>query len=180
MFSLFNRNKTKPQMETEVQDLTEDQVTSLHGIAGGKDDYNSMMRWARTMKSTKYVQDFDALIKQADYDEISVAVTAIKKQFDTAMAADPEGTTEASRDDGYQPSEMEKKVWDMYFGENYMDNKLADLCAVGRMVLFMLEKEHMSTIDHIKAEGNDKPEVREAWELDLANIRSAMQSIDNI
>ena len=167
-------------METEVQDLTDDQVAEIYAIAGGKDQYKAVMLWARNIKSKKFIQDFDDLVSRGDYDEIDVAVTNVKKQFDTAMEADPEGTTEASQEKGYQPSELEKQVWDLYFGENYENNKLADLCAVGKMVLFMLEKEHMSTIDHLKGQGDDKPEVREVWELDLANIRAAMRSIDNI
>jgi len=180
MFSLFNRNKTKPQMETEVQDITDDQVATVQAIAGGADEYAALMRWARVIKSEKYVQDFDALVERGDCDEITVAVNTIKKQFDTAMEADPEGTTEAMKEVAPEPPELVKKVWDLMSGPgNYEHNSLRDMQEATKMCLYLIEREHQDSIDHMI--GNSEfDEVRMQFEKDVAKIRAAKHIISDI
>lgn len=167
-------------METEVQDLTDDQVTSLQGIAGGRDAYMGMINWARSMKSEQYVKDFDEVITSGDYDQIYVAVANVKKQFDTAMEADPEGTTEATKEVAPEPPELVKQVWNLMSGPgNYENNSLRDMQEVTRMCLYLIEREHQETIDHMIG-NSEHDEVRMQFEKDIAKIRAAKHIISDI
>lgn len=180
MFSLFNRNNIKTEVETQPQDLSDEQVESLRAIAGGRDEYQAMVRWAKNMKSEQYVVDFDEILVRADYDKITVAVTSLKKQYDTAMDADPEGTAEASKEAMPEPPALCKQVWELMVGEgNYENNSLTDMQEVTKMCLYLIEREHQEFIDHIQG-NSEHDETRAQFETDIAKIRAAKHIISNI
>lgn len=180
MFSLFNRNKTEPEMEIEVQDLTDEQVDSMQASVGGRDEYKALMRWAANMKSEKFNDDFNDVVSTGDYDAILANVLNIKKQYDTAMEADPEGTAEAAKEQKPQPPELVRKVWELMAGEeNYENNTLTDMQEATKMCLYLIEMEHQHSINQMQGH-SEHDTLRMQFEKDISKIRAARHIISDI
>ncbi len=180
MFSLFNRNSTRPEIEIEVQDLTDEQVDSMHASVGGRDEYKALMRWAAHMKSEKFNDDFNDVVSTGDYDAILANVLNIKKQYDTAMEADPEGTAEASKEQKPQPPELVRNVWELMAGEgNYENNTLTDMQEATKMCLYLIEMEHECSIKQMQGH-SEHDTLRMQFEKDIAKIRAARHIISDI
>ena len=166
-------------MDNQVQDLTDDQVTEIQAIAGGREDYKAMMRWCGNIKTEKFNDEFKDVTSTGDVESIKERVVSIKKMYDTAMAADPEGTIEASKDND-EPPHICKQVWQLMVGEgNYENNSLKDMVSVTDMCLYIIAREHEMTIDDIRESGKN-PEMLETWESDLRKIHAAQELLKGV
>ena len=82
--------KYRQQLEEtqSSEDISDDQVTELRGLAGGDDDYQEMIGWASENLSPQEIQRYDNVIASGNYDAISFAVEALKSKYTEAMGVE--------------------------------------------------------------------------------------------
>jgi len=71
-----------------TEDISDDQVAELRGIAGGDDGYQEMIAWASENLSPQEIQRYDKVIAGGNYDAISFAVEALKSKYTEAMGVE--------------------------------------------------------------------------------------------
>jgi len=82
--------KYRQQIEDtqSTEDISDDQVAELRGIAGGDDGYQEMIAWASENLSPQEIQRYDKVIAGGNYDAISFAVEALKSKYTEAMGVE--------------------------------------------------------------------------------------------
>jgi hypothetical protein len=82
--------KYRQQIEAtqSTEDISDDQVSELRGIAGGDDGYQEMIVWASENLSPQEIQRYDNVIAGGNYDAISFAVEALKSKYTEAMGVE--------------------------------------------------------------------------------------------
>jgi hypothetical protein len=82
--------KYRQQIEAtqSTEDISDDQVSELRGIAGGDDGYQEMIAWASENLSPQEIQRYDNVIAGGNYDAISFAVEALKSKYTEAMGVE--------------------------------------------------------------------------------------------
>ena len=79
--------KYRQQIESNQQyteDITDQEVAELRGIAGGDDGYQELVAWASENLSPEDIQRYDNVIASGNYDAISFAVQALKSAYTEA------------------------------------------------------------------------------------------------
>lgn len=71
------------QAPAPVADITEAEVAEVQQVAGGKDEYASLMTWAAESMPKEDVAAFDALVSTGNSRAIKLAVAGLKAQFET-------------------------------------------------------------------------------------------------
>lgn len=83
--------KYRQQIESNqqpVEDISEQEVAELRGIAGGDDSYQEMIAWASENLSPEDQQRYDNVIASGNYDAISFAVQALSSKYTEAMGVE--------------------------------------------------------------------------------------------
>jgi hypothetical protein len=82
--------KYRQQIEATqaTEDISDDQVAELRGIAGGDESYQEMIAWASENLSPQEIQRYDKVIAGGNYDAISFAVEALKSKYTEAMGVE--------------------------------------------------------------------------------------------
>lgn len=82
--------KYRQQIEAtqSTEDISDDQVAELRGIAGGDESYQEMIAWASENLSPQEIQRYDKVIAGGNYDAISFAVEALKSKYTEAMGVE--------------------------------------------------------------------------------------------
>jgi hypothetical protein len=70
------------------EDISDEQVAELRGIAGGDDSYQEMIAWASENLSPQEIKRYDSVIAGGNYDAISFAVEALKSKYTEAMGVE--------------------------------------------------------------------------------------------
>jgi len=79
------RSKNEPQEQTA---LTEDNISQLQGVAGGKEQYGQMMQWAGENLSENEVKMYDAVMDKGDPLAAFFAVQSLAYRFNDARGVD--------------------------------------------------------------------------------------------
>ena len=66
----------------EVPDLTADNISDIQSIAGGKEQYGTLVQWAADNLDQADVKAFDSLVSSGNVGAIKLAVNGIKAQYD--------------------------------------------------------------------------------------------------
>ncbi len=74
--------KSNPVEQAPDVDLTDKDISSVQDVAGGKDEYNTLVEWASTNLSQSEVKSFDDLISSGNVGAIKLAVSGLKAQYD--------------------------------------------------------------------------------------------------
>lgn len=64
-----------------AEDLTQDQVSQIYNIAGGEEQYQSLVKWAGENLPDDYVQAFDNLVESSDLYAIQLAVAGLQATY---------------------------------------------------------------------------------------------------
>ena len=75
--------KAGGQAPAPVADISEAEVAEVQQVAGGKDQYASLMTWAAESLPGEDVQAFDALVSTGNSRAIKLAVQGLKAQYET-------------------------------------------------------------------------------------------------
>jgi len=76
--------KANPAEQAPEVDLTDRDISSVQEVAGGADDYSTLVEWASNNLSKGEVQSFDDLISSGNVGAIKLAVSGLKAQYDNA------------------------------------------------------------------------------------------------
>ena len=76
--------KANPVEQVPEVDLTDRDISSVQDVAGGKDEYSTLVEWASSNLSQSEVQSFDDLISSGNVGAIKLAVSGLKAQYDDA------------------------------------------------------------------------------------------------
>jgi hypothetical protein len=76
------------QTQQPAEDISEQQVSELRGIAGGDEGYQDMVAWASENLSPEDIQRYDNVIASGNYDAISFAVLALQSKYTEAMGVE--------------------------------------------------------------------------------------------
>jgi len=79
------RSKNEPQEQTA---LTEENITQLQGVAGGKEQYGQMMQWAGENLSENEVKMYDAVMDKGDPLAAFFAVQSLAYRFNDSRGVD--------------------------------------------------------------------------------------------
>jgi len=71
-----------------AEDISEQDVAELRGIAGGDESYQEMIAWASENLSPEDQQRYDNVIASGNYDAISFAVQALSSKYTEAMGVE--------------------------------------------------------------------------------------------
>ena len=75
---------------TQVQDITEEDLSSLRNITGGDSNYSDMMRWAGENLSQQEIEMYDAVMDNGDKNAMSFAVQALFNRYQDANGIEGE------------------------------------------------------------------------------------------
>lgn len=64
-----------------IEDLTQDQVGQIYNIAGGEEQYQSLVKWAGENLPDDYVQAFDNLVESSNLYAIQLAVAGLQATY---------------------------------------------------------------------------------------------------
>jgi len=64
-----------------AEDLTQDQVNQVYNVAGGQEQYQSLVKWAGENLPDDYVQAFDNLVESSDIYAIQLAVAGLRATY---------------------------------------------------------------------------------------------------
>lgn len=70
--------------ETEIADMSDSDVRNIQNIAGGQKDYAKLITWASENLDRSNIIAFDNLVNSGDVEQIKLAVTGLKAQFQEA------------------------------------------------------------------------------------------------
>ena len=76
--------KANPIDQAPEVDLTDRDISSVQDVAGGANDYNTLVEWASSNLSKSEIQSFDDLISSGNVGAIKLAVSGLKAQYDNA------------------------------------------------------------------------------------------------
>ena len=76
--------KANPIEQAPEVDLTDRDISSVQDVAGGANDYNTLVEWASSNLSKSEIQSFDDLISSGNVGAIKLAVSGLKAQYDNA------------------------------------------------------------------------------------------------
>ena len=68
--------------------LTDNEVTELQGIAGGKESYGNMMSWAKENLSAKEIEMYDSVMDRGDPNAAYFAVQALNSKYVDGVGKD--------------------------------------------------------------------------------------------
>lgn len=74
--------------ETEGAQLTQEDVDYLQDMAGGKDGYESMLKWAASSLQQKEIDMYDAVMEQGNPSAVYFAVQALVARYNDATGSD--------------------------------------------------------------------------------------------
>lgn len=84
--------KTEPETEesTEAEEpqLTQEDVDFLQDMAGGKDGYESMLKWAANTLEQTEIDMYDAVMEQGNPNSVYFAVQALVARYNDATGTD--------------------------------------------------------------------------------------------
>lgn len=83
--------ETEPVEETSQDDspqLTQEDVDYLQGMAGGKDGYESMLKWAAGSLEQKEIDMYDSVMERGDPNSVYFAVQALVARYNDATGTD--------------------------------------------------------------------------------------------
>ena len=83
----------KYRAENQVQPMSEDTVGKLKGVAGGDEDYNTMVGWAKENLQEGEIEMYDKVMEKGDPLACYFAVQALKYRFDDASGVEGEMLT---------------------------------------------------------------------------------------
>jgi hypothetical protein len=69
-------------------DITDSDLSDLRGIAGGDDEYGSMMRWAADNLTQKEIDRYDSVMDTGDKNAMTFAVEALFSRYQDAVGVD--------------------------------------------------------------------------------------------
>jgi len=78
------------------QKLTENDITALTNVAGGKEEYNNMLMWARDNLEPSQIKMFNDVIKKGDPTSCFFAINSLKQLY--SQESDSEGTLLTGKD----------------------------------------------------------------------------------
>jgi len=91
------------QPESAAAELTQENVTALQGIPGGKEEYGNMMQWAGKTLEKGEVEMFDAIMDRGDPLAAFFAVQALTYRYNDSKSVDGQLLTgKASKNEGTQ------------------------------------------------------------------------------
>ena len=76
------------QNQVPTEDISEQEVAELRGIAGGDEAYQDMVAWASENLTPEDIQRYDNVIAGGNYDAISFAVQALQSKYSEAMGVE--------------------------------------------------------------------------------------------
>ena len=82
------RNQVGMEQEQVQPILTDQEVASVHNIAGGKDGYEQLMNWAGSNLSDEDAKNFDDVIETGNKAAVTFAVKALMAQYEDATGRD--------------------------------------------------------------------------------------------
>ena len=85
MYLLFRNQVDEGQVS---QGLTDNEVTELQGIAGGKESYGNMMSWAKENLSDKEIEMYDSVMDRGDPNAAYFAVQALNAKYVDGVGKD--------------------------------------------------------------------------------------------
>ena len=85
--------ESEPEPESEESDdespqLTQEDVDYLQDMAGGKDGYQSMLKWAADSLEQKEIDMYDAVMEVGDPNSVYFAVQALVARYNDATGSD--------------------------------------------------------------------------------------------
>ena len=84
--------ETEPETEESTEDeepqLTQEDVDFLQDMAGGKDGYESMLKWAANTLQQKEIDMYDAVMEQGNPNSVYFAVQALVARYNDATGTD--------------------------------------------------------------------------------------------
>lgn len=81
-------NEQEPEQESETPELTPEDIDFLHDLAGGKDGYQSMLKWASDALAQKEIDMYDNVMEAGDPNSIYFAVQALVAKYNDATGSD--------------------------------------------------------------------------------------------
>ena len=76
--------KNAPEQQTQVADLTDAEVNSIHNSIGGEQSYADVITWSTDNLGKETMDAFDSLVKMGNAKAIELAVSGMKSQYDDA------------------------------------------------------------------------------------------------
>tara|TARA_B100002052_G_scaffold39559_1_gene31653 strand:- start:236 stop:877 length:642 start_codon:yes stop_codon:yes gene_type:complete len=80
--------ETKESTKDEEPQLTQEDVDFLQDMAGGKDGYESMLKWAANTLQQKEIDMYDAVMEQGNPNSVYFAVQALVARYNDATGSD--------------------------------------------------------------------------------------------
>jgi hypothetical protein len=87
MYLEYRAEAERGNTQQEV-DITDAELSDLRSIAGGDDEYGSMMRWAADNLSQKEIDRYDAVMDTGDKNAMTFAVEALFSRYQDAVGVD--------------------------------------------------------------------------------------------
>lgn len=91
--------------EDNSPQLTQEDVDYLQGMAGGKEGYESMLKWAAGSLEQKEIDMYDAVMERGDPNSVYFAVQALVARYNDATGTDGKlltGKGSADKQTGYR------------------------------------------------------------------------------
>ena len=76
------------QAQSAKRDLTQQEVTELQGVVGGKENYGNMMKWAQQNLNEQEVQMFDTVMERGDPLAAFFAVRSLAYRYNDTIGYD--------------------------------------------------------------------------------------------
>ena len=78
----------RQQVEENIPEITEQQVTELKDVAGGEQQYGEMLQWAKDSLNPQEIQMFDAVMERGDPLAAFFAVRSLAYRYEDALGRD--------------------------------------------------------------------------------------------
>ena len=93
----------RQQVEENIPEITEEQVSELKGVAGGEQQYGEMLQWAKDTLNPQEIQMFDTVMERGDPLAAFFAVRSLAYRYEDSLGRDGTMVTgTAPRGDGSQ------------------------------------------------------------------------------
>jgi hypothetical protein len=76
--------------QPEQQDISNEQVASIHNVAGGSDAYQQMIEWASANLAPEEIEMYDSVVSSGNFNAINFAVLALKARYTEAVGIEGE------------------------------------------------------------------------------------------
>ena len=70
--------------ETEMTDVTQNDINSIKNSVGGETEYNDIVSWAGQNLDQKSIEAFDGIVESGNTDAIKLAISGLKSQYENA------------------------------------------------------------------------------------------------